>query len=135
MHSCSSRVQLNRNVSPETVFTEITQQQSVSKHHQEGTFVTERPQTQICAEEEERDEHSPIQVDYPEPLPPVKPEDESQEEGDEEQQPGKLHPEFDLPYIFKVCEHVFTNVNVCLICDSLAMRVCMLTLSSSPSSL
>ncbi|XP_020327166.2 NLR family CARD domain-containing protein 3 [Oncorhynchus kisutch] len=101
-------VQLNRNVSPETVFTEITQRQSVSEHPQEGTFVTERPHTR--AEEEERDERSPIQVDYPEPLPPVKPEDESQEEGDEEQQPGKLHPEFDLPYIFKSMQNSLTSL-------------------------
>ncbi|KAK6296473.1 hypothetical protein J4Q44_G00326150 [Coregonus suidteri] len=105
-------VQLFPNVDTETVFTEITQQQSVSKQPGEGVFVSERyvEEEEEEEEEEERYESSPIQVDSPEPSPPVEPEDQSQEEGDDEQQPGSLHPEIDLPYIFKSMQSSLTSL-------------------------
>lgn len=50
--------------------------------------------------DDEDDEDEMLETNSPEPPEPVEPEDTMQV--DENSQPGRLHPEQDLPHIFKV---------------------------------
>ncbi|KAL0973453.1 hypothetical protein UPYG_G00203840 [Umbra pygmaea] len=96
-HFMDTRIQLIRSESPETIHTELTRP---LKPHQEGAFVIERPAEQL-EQAEERDESSPILHDSPEPPPVLEFVDPLMQEPDDEQQPGRLHPQFELAYIFK----------------------------------
>lgn len=52
------------------------------------------------SEDDEEEMERELIATSPEPPEPVEPEDTTQT--DENSQPGRLHPEQDLPYIFKV---------------------------------
>ncbi|XP_067102873.1 NLR family CARD domain-containing protein 3 [Osmerus mordax] len=106
-------LQLNRSDSPETLHTEFTQQQSLSarKH---GAYITDSKsedgleEVEEGADEEDWDGCPP---DSPEPPPIEEPEDQSvSDEQSEHSLLGQLHPELDLPYIFKAIQKALSQL-------------------------
>ncbi|KAM8904307.1 protein NLRC3 [Spinachia spinachia] len=106
-----TRLQMNRPASPETHYTMTTQQtrppgavfdtrsadlRDFIEHYQDEYY-----------EEEEDDDDEMLETNSPEPPEPVEPDDPTQAE--EDSQPGRLHPEQDLPHIFKSIQSALTG--------------------------
>lgn len=77
-------------------------------------------------DDEENIEDELLITNSPEPPEPVEPDDANQM--DESGQPGRLHPEQDLPHIFKVC--AFELVFSVWLCVSFSLFVSCLLINS-----
>ncbi|KAK2847106.1 hypothetical protein Q5P01_010105 [Channa striata] len=105
-----ARVQRIRSESPETLYTMTTEQTKPP-----GAVVIETRSSDLgdFAEDEDEDEDEEADDDMlitnsPEPPEPVEPEDTMQT--DENSQPGRLHPEQDLPHLFKSIQNSLTDL-------------------------
>uniref|UniRef100_A0A8C6TXP1 NLR family, CARD domain containing 3-like n=1 Tax=Neogobius melanostomus TaxID=47308 RepID=A0A8C6TXP1_9GOBI len=96
-------VQLNRPASPETLYSRTTMQTKPP-----GALVLETGSDIECCSEEE-DEDEVLITNSPEPPEPIELEDEMQM--DDHGQPGKMHPEQDLPHVFKTIQKALTDLN------------------------
>lgn len=103
-------VQMNRSVSPETYYTQTTQQTKPP-----GAIVIDTRSSDVDLspeedqEDEDEDEDEVLITNSPEPPEPIELENEIQM--DEHGQPGRLHPEQDLPHVFKNIQKVLTDLN------------------------
>ncbi|XP_031716376.1 protein NLRC3 [Anarrhichthys ocellatus] len=99
-------LQMIRSASPETLYTMTTQQTRPP-----GAVVIDTRSSDLGdfsePDDEEEDADEILIANSPEPPEPVEPEDEMQ---DENGQPGRLHPEQDLPHIFKSIQNVLTGL-------------------------
>ncbi|XP_029026160.1 protein NLRC3 [Betta splendens] len=100
-------IHMNRSASPETLYTITTQQ---TKPPGAAVFDTRSEDLDIYPEEEEEEEDLDelLITNSPEPPEPVEPDDYMQT--DENGQPGRLHPEQDLPHIFKSIQSILTDL-------------------------
>ncbi|XP_034404148.1 NACHT, LRR and PYD domains-containing protein 3 [Cyclopterus lumpus] len=98
-------LQMIRSESPETLYTEITQQTRPP-----GAVVIDTRSSDLgdFSEDNEEEADEMLITNSPEPPEPVEPEDTTQT--DENSQPGRLHPEQDLPHIFKSIQSVVTEL-------------------------
>ncbi|XP_040902269.1 protein NLRC3 [Toxotes jaculatrix] len=99
-------LQLLRSESPETLYTMTTQQQPP-----EAALIDTRSSDLGDHEEDEEEEEDMYEeegVNSPEPPEPFEPDDTMQT--DENCQPGRLHPEQDLPHIFKSIQNSLTGL-------------------------
>ncbi|XP_026154997.1 protein NLRC3 [Mastacembelus armatus] len=104
--TAGTRLQLNRPESPETLYTATTEQTKPP-----GALVIETGSCELedLLEEAEEDiDDDNLVTNSPEPPEPVEPEDEMQ--ADENSQPGRLHPEQDLPHIFRTIQNILTGL-------------------------
>lgn len=99
-------VQMNRSVSPETYYTQTTQ---LTKPPGALVIDTRSSDDILPPEEDEEEEDEYLITNSPEPPEPIELEDEIQM--DEHGQPGRLHPEQDLPHVFKNIQKVLTDLN------------------------
>ncbi|KAL6116256.1 uncharacterized protein ACO6RY_00917 [Pungitius sinensis] len=105
-------LQMNRPASPETRYTMTTQQTRLpgavfDTRSADLRDFLENYQDEYC-EEDEDDDDEMLETNSPEPPEPVELEDTMQ--ADENSQPGRLHPEQDLPHIFKSIQSVLTKL-------------------------
>lgn len=111
--SASTLLQLNRSESPETHYTEVTQPQSLSARKQ-GAYITDSILEDDLEEDEVEkgsEEWEEAPPDSPEPPPIEETEDQSMSvEPSEDSRLGQLHPELDLPYIFKSIQSSLSNL-------------------------
>ncbi|XP_054453130.1 protein NLRC3 [Anoplopoma fimbria] len=102
-----TRLQMIRSDSPETLYTMTTQQTRPP-----GAVVIETRSSDLgdYLEDDhlEEEEDELLITNSPEPPEPVEPEDTMQT--DENSQPGRLHPEQDLPHIFKSIQSTLTQL-------------------------
>ncbi|XP_028429063.1 NLR family CARD domain-containing protein 3 [Perca flavescens] len=93
-----------RSESPSTLYTMTTQQTKPP-----GAVVIETRSSDLedFSEVDEEDPDEVLVADSPEPPEPVEPDDET----DVNSQPGKLHPEQDLPHLFKSIQNTLTSLN------------------------
>ncbi|XP_033953296.1 NLR family CARD domain-containing protein 3 isoform X1 [Pseudochaenichthys georgianus] len=98
-----TRMQMIRPDSPETYYTMNTQHTK-----QAGGLVIDTRSSDLgdVPENDLEDADEPLLADSPEPPMPVEPEETTSENS----QPGTLHPEQDLPHIFKSIQHVLTSL-------------------------
>ncbi|XP_037631970.1 NLR family CARD domain-containing protein 3 [Sebastes umbrosus] len=98
-------LQMIRPDSPETLYTMTTQQT-----RQPGALVIDTRSSDLgdFSEHAEEDADELLVADSPEPPEPVEPDDDGQ--SDEYSQPGRLHPEQDLPHIFKSIQSAVTGL-------------------------
>ncbi|XP_074534918.1 NLR family CARD domain-containing protein 3 isoform X2 [Halichoeres trimaculatus] len=97
-------VQLNRSYSPETLCTTTTWQ----TQPQGAIVIEDSSDIEIDTESEEAEDE--ILLDHsPEPPEPLELEDTTQM--DENGQPGRLHPEQDLPYVFKNIQETVSRLS------------------------
>lgn len=100
-------LQMKRPESPETLYTMTTQQTKPP-----GAVVIETRSSDpgdFSEEDEEVDDDDEILIaNSPEPPEPVEPEDAMQT--DDNSQLGRLHPEQDLPHIFKSIQNILTDL-------------------------
>ncbi|GAA6233050.1 protein NLRC3-like isoform X1 [Lates japonicus] len=98
-------LQMIRSDSPETLCTMTTQQPPP------GAAVIDTRSSDLgdFSEEEEEDLDEYLVTNSPEPPEFVEPEDSMQT--DENSQPGRLHPEQDLPHIFKSIQNCLTDLS------------------------
>ncbi|XP_029302960.1 NACHT, LRR and PYD domains-containing protein 3-like [Cottoperca gobio] len=99
-------LQMIRSDSPETLYTMTTQHTKLP-----GALVIDTRSSDLgdFSEDAEDDADDVLVADSPEPPHPVEPDDTTQM--DENSQPGKLHPEQDLPHIFKSIQSVLTGLD------------------------
>lgn len=102
-------VQMIRSESPETLYTITTMQTKPP-----GAFVIETRSSDLDDfpdddDEVEEDEDELLVTHSPEPPEPIEPDDAMQT--DENSQPGKLHPEQDMPHVFKTIQSVLTDLS------------------------
>ncbi|XP_078102486.1 NLR family CARD domain-containing protein 3 [Sander vitreus] len=97
-------LQMIRSESPETLYTMTTQQTKPP-----GAIVIDTRSSDLgdFSEVDEEDPDEVLVADSPEPPEPVEPDDEI----DGNSQPGKLHPEQDLPHLFKSIQNTLTSLN------------------------
>ncbi|XP_068565570.1 protein NLRC3 [Cebidichthys violaceus] len=99
-------LQMIRSASPETLCTTTTQQTKPP-----GAVVIDTRSSDLEDfsehDDDEEDADEVLIANSPEPPEPVEPEDTMQ---DENGQPGRLHPEQDLPHIFKSIQSVLTEL-------------------------
>nr|XP_040045742.1 NACHT, LRR and PYD domains-containing protein 3 [Gasterosteus aculeatus aculeatus]XP_040045750.1 NACHT, LRR and PYD domains-containing protein 3 [Gasterosteus aculeatus aculeatus] len=116
-------LQMNRPASPETHYTMTTQQTRApgavfdTKSADLADFLEHYDDEEVEKDEDdnhykdyeddEDDEDEMLETNSPEPPEPVEPEDTMQV--DENSQPGRLHPEQDLPHIFKSIQSSLTG--------------------------
>ncbi|XP_056230690.1 protein NLRC3 [Seriola aureovittata] len=98
--------QLIRSESPETLYTMTTQQQPPEA----AVIDTRSSDLGDYEEDHEEDMDEVLITNSPEPPEPVEPDDAIQT--DENSQPGRLHPEQDLPHIFKSIQSSLTGFTV-----------------------
>ncbi|XP_042342989.1 NLR family CARD domain-containing protein 3 [Plectropomus leopardus] len=98
-------LQMIRSESPETLYTMTTQQTKGP-----GALVIDTRSSDLgdFSDESEEDADELLVADSPEPPEPVEPDDEMQ--SDESSQPGRLHPEQDLPHIFRSIQSIVTRL-------------------------
>ncbi|XP_033487731.2 NLR family CARD domain-containing protein 3 [Epinephelus lanceolatus] len=98
-------LQMVRSESPETLYTMTTQQTKPP-----GALVIDTRSSDLgdFSDNDEEDADEVLVADSPEPPEPVEPDDAMQT--DENSQPGRLHPEQDLPHIFKSMQSVLTRL-------------------------
>ncbi|XP_070762156.1 NLR family CARD domain-containing protein 3 [Enoplosus armatus] len=98
-------LQMIRSESPETLYTMTTQQTKPP-----GAVVIDTRSSDLgdFSEDEEEDMDEVLVTHSPEPPEPVEPDDTMQT--DEYGQPGRLHPEQDLPHIFKSIQTIVTGL-------------------------
>lgn len=97
-------VQMNRPASPETLYTMTTMQTKPP-----GALVIDTGASDIARDsEDEGDEDDILITNSPEPPEPIEMEDEMQMDIDG--QPGKLHPEQDLPHVFRSIQKALTEL-------------------------
>ncbi|XP_044059459.1 NACHT, LRR and PYD domains-containing protein 3 [Siniperca chuatsi] len=99
-------LQMIRSESPETYYTMTTQQTKPP-----GAVVIDTRSSDLGDFSEDSDEEDMDEVlvtHSPEPPEPVEPDDAMQT--DENSQPGRLHPEQDLPHIFKSIQSIVTGL-------------------------
>ncbi|XP_071351780.1 protein NLRC3 [Trachinotus anak] len=102
----ATRLLLMRSESPETLYTMTTQQQPAG-----AEFIDTRSSDPGDYEEDNvEDMDEALITNSPEPPEPVEPEDAMQT--DENSQPGRLHPEQDLPHIFKSIQSSLTGLTM-----------------------
>ncbi|KAM9359124.1 protein NLRC3 [Symphorus nematophorus] len=97
-------VQMVRSESPETLYTMTTQQQPP------GAMVIETRSSDLedLSENDEEDMDEVLVTHSPEPPEPVEPDDAMQT--DEDSQPGRLHPEQDMPHIFRKIQIILSRL-------------------------
>ncbi|CAK6967311.1 protein NLRC3 [Scomber scombrus] len=95
-------LRLHRPESPETLFTITTMQTKPP-----GALVidTRSSDLEVNSEDDEEDMDEVLVADSPEPPEPVEPDDAMQTE---DGQPGKLHPEQDMPFLFKTIQEALS---------------------------
>ena len=79
------------------------------------------------SENDEEDMDDALVTNSPEPPEPVEPDDTMQT--DENSQPGRLHPEQDMPHIFKVCASQFIHSAQSFLHSSLVLLISGLCLT------
>ncbi|XP_029373622.1 protein NLRC3-like [Echeneis naucrates] len=99
-------MQLIRSESPETIYTMATQQPPPGAH----VIDTRSYDMEDFEEDPEEDLDEPLITNSPEPPEPVEPDDWVQ--ADDNSQPGRLHPEQDLPHIFKSIQNSLSSFTV-----------------------
>lgn len=98
-------LQLIRSESPETLYTMTTEQ---TKPPGAVVIDTRSSDLEDVSEDTEEEADELLIADSPEPPEPVELDDAMQT--DENSQPGRLHPEQDLPHIFKSIQSVVTDL-------------------------
>lgn len=98
-------VRLNRPASPETLYTMTTMQTKPP-----GALVIETGASDIeCSSEVEEEDDDYLITNSPEPPEPIELDYEIQM--DIHGQPGRLHPEQDMPHVFKTLQKTLTDLN------------------------
>ncbi|KAM6932910.1 protein NLRC3 [Xenentodon cancila] len=102
-----TRIQMIRSESPETLYTMTTQQ---TKPPEAMVIDTSSLDLGDAPEDDDDDEEDEILItNSPEPPEPIEMEDSTQAEGNS--QPGRLHPEQDLPHLFKSIQNILTDLS------------------------
>lgn len=99
-------LQMHRSESPETLYTMTTQQ---TKPPGANVIETRSSDLELSCESEEEDADEMLITNSPEPPEPIVLEEAIQM--DEHGQPGRLHPEQDLPHVFKNIQQALTGLN------------------------
>ncbi|KAM9733249.1 NLR family CARD domain-containing protein 3 isoform 1-T2 [Menidia menidia] len=101
-------VQMNRPISPETLYTTTTEQTKPP-----GAMVIDTRSSDLegnsVDDQEDIDEDEDLICHSPEPPEPVELEDYQQ--ASENKQPGKLHPEQDMPHVFKTIQSILSGLD------------------------
>ncbi|XP_076592222.1 NACHT, LRR and PYD domains-containing protein 6 [Chaetodon auriga] len=98
-------LQMIRSDSPETLYTMTTQQ---TKPPGAVVIDTRSFDLEDCPDDADEDLDEVLVNHSPEPPEPIEPEDAMQT--DDNSQPGRLHPEQDLPHIFKSIQDILTGL-------------------------
>ncbi|XP_008299719.1 protein NLRC3 [Stegastes partitus] len=101
-------VQMNRPDSPETLYTMTTQQTKPP-----GAVVIDTRSSDLGDfsedNDDEEDDDEVLITNSPEPPEPIEPDDTI--ETDDSSQPGRLHPEQDMPHVFRSMQSILTGLS------------------------